>query len=183
MITADQILLHLFGDYLFQSDWMATKKQKNPFVASCHALAYSTSFLLLRPSPIAILFIFLTHFLIDHFELARYVVWAKNFLAPWPKTFTTPYGGLPEYKIGERIQGAMVIGLDDEAWPGCTKPMPDPGRTLHWYVLRTGNPPWAMCKDSFGYPPNRPAWLACWLLIVGDNCLHLLCNGVALKWL
>ncbi|GJE54607.1 DUF3307 domain-containing protein [Methylobacterium thuringiense] len=32
-----------------------------------------------------------------------------------------------------------------------------------------------------GYPDNVPAWLSVWLLIIADNVLHLLVNGVVLK--
>lgn len=81
----EQLLLHLIGDYVTQSDWMATEKTKNSFAAFCHALVYSLPFALLASFP-AWLVIFGTHFLIDRFRLARYIVFAKNFLGwPWPK--------------------------------------------------------------------------------------------------
>lgn len=82
MITADQIILHAIGDYILQSDWMAQNKTKQIWIASCHALAYSIPFLLLKPSLIAWFVIYGTHVLIDRYRLARYVVWVKNFLAP-----------------------------------------------------------------------------------------------------
>lgn len=31
-----------------------------------------------------------------------------------------------------------------------------------------------------GYPDNVPPWLSNWLLIVADNILHVLCNGIAI---
>lgn len=81
----EQILLHLFGDYITQSDWMATEKVKNNFAAFCHALVYSIPFAMLASLP-AWVVILGTHFLIDRFRLARYVVFAKNFIGwPWPK--------------------------------------------------------------------------------------------------
>ncbi len=43
------------------------------------------------------------------------------------------------------------------------------------------NRPWAECVTT-GYPPDRPAWLTVWLLIVIDNLLHVLCNGLALSF-
>ncbi len=82
MITADQIIIHAIGDYVLQSDWMANEKTKQHLAAFCHALVYSLPFLMFRPSLIAWLVIFVTHFFIDRYRLARYVVWAKNFLAP-----------------------------------------------------------------------------------------------------
>lgn len=34
-----------------------------------------------------------------------------------------------------------------------------------------------------GFPADTPPWLAFWLLIVVDNFLHVVINGVALKYL
>lgn len=94
MITADQLLLHAIGDYILQSDWMAIEKTKRHAAAFVHALAYSLPFLILRPSLIAWLIIFGTHELIDRYRLARYIVWAKNWLGPnkpWAECSTTGY--------------------------------------------------------------------------------------------
>ncbi len=82
MITADQIVAHAVGDYILQSDWMATEKTKRTVAALAHVAAYSLPFLLLTRSPAALAFIVVTHFLIDRWRLARYVVWAKNYLGP-----------------------------------------------------------------------------------------------------
>jgi len=131
-LTSDQLLLHLLGDYLLQSDWMAMNKTKSHLAALVHALTYSVPFLLLSPSWIGWILILSTHELIDRYRLARYVVWAKNFLGP-----------------------------------------------------RGANQPWKECSST-GYPAEsaeRPAWLTVWLLIIADNIIHLLINGVALKYL
>jgi hypothetical protein len=77
-ITADQILAHLVGDYILQSHWMANEKTRQSFAAAVHAATYTLPFLFLTQSPTALAFILGTHFLIDRFRLARYVVWAKN---------------------------------------------------------------------------------------------------------
>lgn len=45
---------------------------------------------------------------------------------------------------------------------------------------RTGT--WRSCSAT-GYPPDAPAWLAVCLLIIADNILHVICNGIALKYL
>lgn len=119
-----QLILHLIGDYITQSDWMAVNKTKSSLVALCHASAYSAPFLLIGAWR-AVLFIWVTHFLVDRFRLARYVVFAKNFMGwPWPK----------------------------------------------WYD----------CKAT-GYPSDRPAWMAVWLMIIADNTIHLACNYTALE--
>jgi hypothetical protein len=130
LISADQIVLHLVGDYVLQSDWMANEKTKKSLAAFAHAASYTLPFLLLTRSLLALAVIGGTHFVIDRWRLARYVVWAKNFFAP--KGF----------------------------WP----------------------PPWKDCTGT-GYPPDRPAWLAVWLLIIADNTMHLVLNGLALRFL
>jgi hypothetical protein len=129
MITADQLFLHGLGDYVLQSDWMATEKTKRWRPAAAHALVYSLPFLALSPTPSAWLVILGTHYLIDRYRLARYVVWAKNFIAPRSYTF-----------------------------------------------------PWSDC-DGTGYPKDRPAWLAVWLMIFADNLIHIAINGLALRYL
>ena len=126
-ISADQVLAHAVGDYILQSDWMANEKRKQSLAAAVHAVTYTLPFLFLTLSPAALGFIAGTHFLIDRFGLARYVVWAKN--VPYP-----------------------------------------------------GSKPWAECTGT-GYPSDRPPFLAVWLLIIADNIMHVVLNGVALKWL
>ena len=73
-----QLILHLIGDYLLQSDWMALNKTKCSKAAAAHALVYSLPFLILDPSLAAFSVICITHFFIDRFRLARYVVYARN---------------------------------------------------------------------------------------------------------
>lgn len=128
MITADQLLAHAVGDYMLQSDWMAREKTKRIAVACIHALCYSLPFIALRPSLAAWLVIVATHALIDRFRLARYVVWAKEWLSP-------------------------------------------------------PNEPPPLRECPMGYPADKPVWLATWLLIIADNCMHVAINGAALRWL
>lgn len=150
-----QLLCHLFGDYILQSDWMAQNKTKEDRAAMIHALAYSLCFVPLvwfhgrdvRAAFVCWIVIFLTHFLIDRYRLARYVVWAKNWLAPWSREY------LPK---GE--------------W-----------ENLDRYRLVPPNPPLADCPT--GYPPTVPPWMAVWLLIIADNTLHLAINYLALRCL
>lgn len=115
------------GDYLLQSDWMAQEKTKQTVAAVAHAVCYTLPFLFLTSSWWALLLISSTHFIIDRWRLARYVCWAKNWLAP-----------------------------------PSARPLP-----------------WKECQAT-GYDPSRPPWLSVWLLIIADNTLHLLCNGLAL---
>jgi hypothetical protein len=118
MFTADQIVAHLVGDYLLQSHWMATEKTKRSYAAAAHAITYAAPFLWITLDPWALAAIVGSHFVIDRYRLARFVVWAKN---------------------------------------GFNGPV-----------------------TATGYPDDTPPWLAVWLLIIADNTLHLLCNGLIL---
>lgn len=118
-ITADQILAHLVGDYILQSHWMATNKGKSSIAAAAHAAAYTLPFVAITQNPTALFAILFSHFWVDRFRLARFVVWLKNGY------------------IGEPI-------------------------------------------TATGYRDDVPPWLAVWLLIIADNTIHLICNGLAI---
>jgi hypothetical protein len=98
MFNTNQIMAHLIGDYVLQSDWLANNKTKRSPVAALHVVLYSLPFLCLTTSWKAILVIMLTHFLIDRFRLARHVGWFKNRIAPmkewepWSECSGTGYG-------------------------------------------------------------------------------------------
>ncbi len=128
IIGADQLIAHAVGDYVLQSDWMANEKTKKSVAALAHVITYTLPFLWLTRSLSALAVILVTHFVIDRWRLARYVCWAKNWLAP------------------------------------------------------VANRPWSECTAT-GYPPDRPAWLSVWLLIITDNLMHVIINGLALKYL
>lgn len=78
----EQLICHLVGDYVLQSDWMANNKTKKWLPAIVHAVLYSVPFLLLTTSVLAIAVIASTHLLIDHYRLARHLTFAKNMMAP-----------------------------------------------------------------------------------------------------
>ena len=122
---------------------MASEKTKKSWAALIHVITYGIPFLFLKPSNNGLIFIVATHLVIDRWRLARYVVWAKNWLGyeQWLSDAESPSGHC-------------------------------------WRI----NQPWEMCKAT-GYSPDRPVWLTTWLLIISDNTLHLLCNGIALSYL
>ena len=126
MFTADQIMAHLVGDYILQTEWMVSKKGSSSLACLIHVFFYTLPFLLITKEPVALAIIAGTHFLIDRWRLARVVVWAKN--RPWP-----------------------------------------------------GSKSWQECKAT-GYPPELPIWLSTWLVIIVDNIIHLLINGVAIHY-
>lgn len=77
-----QLILHLIGDYVMQSDWMAQKKTERSLPCLAHVVVYTAPFLLLTRSPWALAFIAITHFAMDRWRLIRYVLWLKNFMSP-----------------------------------------------------------------------------------------------------
>lgn len=93
------VLAHFVGDYLLQSDWMATEKTKRWWPAIAHAATYTACYLMVTRSVPALLMIGGTHAVIDRYRLARHVVWAKNFLSPrrtwkpWVECMATGYPG------------------------------------------------------------------------------------------
>jgi len=90
----EQLILHLVGDYFTQSDWMAQNKARRTWPAFCHATVYSLPFFLIG-TPWAVLAIMVTHFFVDRFRLAKYLVWAKNWISPgyhpWSECSDTGY--------------------------------------------------------------------------------------------
>ncbi len=65
-------ILHFVGDYLLQSDWMATNKTKNSAACLLHVAVYSAPFYFICDFAPLIVLISVTHFLIDRFRLAKY---------------------------------------------------------------------------------------------------------------
>lgn len=83
----EQLILHLLGDYVTQTHWMAREKVKSWYAAFVHALVYSCPFILLTSSAAAFLTILVTHCVIDRFSLAKYVLFAKNWITDRDLTF------------------------------------------------------------------------------------------------
>ena len=127
MITADQIVAHMIGDYILQSDWMANEKTKKSVAALAHVLAYVVPFLFITSNISVLLVIMTTHFAIDRWRLARYVCWFKN-----------------------STLGSVF--------------------------------PWAECSAT-GYHKDKPVWMSVWLMIIADNIIHILINGLALTYI
>jgi len=82
MITANQLVAHAVGDYLLQSEWMVREKGSNSLAALAHVVVYTLPFLFLTQHPVTLLVIASSHFVLDRWRLARYVIWLKNW--PWP---------------------------------------------------------------------------------------------------
>ena len=90
-----QLLLHLLGDYVTQTDWMANNKTQKKWIAVLHAFIYTLPFVLLTQSIVALFVIFATHAVIDHYRLATYLIYAKNWVTnrklKWKDCLATGY--------------------------------------------------------------------------------------------
>ncbi len=112
------LLAHLFGDYVLQSDWMATRKTSAWVPAIAHGVTYTLPHLIVTQSPWALLVIGGTHIIIDRYRLARHLVWLKNHLAPrghrtppWRDCTATGYP--PDRPTG--LATALMIIADNSA--------------------------------------------------------------------
>lgn len=163
MITADQIFAHIAGDYILQSHWMATEKTKRSLAAAVHVVFYAIPFVVaFKPSLLALIVIAGTHFVIDRWRLARFVVYVKNLLAPFRVV-----------KVESRETAKDVVDAAEA------------GFAMTWfssYVVVSGNYSWRFCAAT-GYHKDVPAWLSVWLLIIVDNAMHIGINALALRYL
>lgn len=96
-----RLIAHLLGDYVVQSDWMAKTKTTEQVPAVAHAASYAACFLPLTRSPKALLVIGGTHYVIDHWRLAKYLVWAKNQIAPAEHRYALAQAGPFGYRFDQ----------------------------------------------------------------------------------
>ncbi|HWU23952.1 MAG TPA: DUF3307 domain-containing protein [Nocardioides sp.] len=103
------LLAHCVGDYLVQTHHQAVEKTKRWLPALLHAATYTACYLPLTRSPLALLVIGGTHAVIDHYRLARYVVWFKNQFAP--KVYRPPLTatGYPDDTPGWLAFGLLIV--------------------------------------------------------------------------
>lgn len=170
--TAGQLIAHTIGDYVIQTDYMASEKTKKSSVAAFHAITYTIPFLFLTQSIPALLFIAGTHFLMDRFRVARYVCYAKNFLQP--KRLLGYY-----YKCRNKECIKAPIFFEKEPDSLICK-----CKGIDWdiYEYKARNYPWSECSTT-GHYKGRPNWMAVWLLIITDNILHIICNVIAINFM
>ncbi len=98
------ILCHFLGDYFIQTDWMAREKTKYWSPAIWHGVTYGVPFFViavlsdtLSLSLLALTVIIVTHIVIDHYRLARHVIWFKNQLAPRGFRYSWHQGNVTGY--------------------------------------------------------------------------------------
>lgn len=77
-----QLIFHLIGDFLIQNDWMALNKKNKGWggALACftHCTTYALPFLFIA-SPLQVLLIGLSHYLIDRWHLIDWFIALHNF--------------------------------------------------------------------------------------------------------
>lgn len=77
----EQLLLHLLGDYILQSDVMAINKKKNTvkgyLYCTLHSILYALPFLIIT-NYLAVILIAVTHFVIDKTNIISYFLAFRN---------------------------------------------------------------------------------------------------------
>lgn len=78
-----QLLMHIFADYITQSDWQALNKSKRTIPCLVHIILYTSCFLFLTTSWKALLVIGSVHFILDRFPIIiKKLIWYKNHINP-----------------------------------------------------------------------------------------------------
>ena len=110
-----QLIFHWLGDYILQSDYMALNKTKRALPCVIHCILYTLPFLFLLTWDIwgyeAFCFIFWSHYWIDRYSLARYLIWLKNHLAPGFKYYPWNVCSITGYK-DEPLNGGFGSTVD-----------------------------------------------------------------------
>ncbi len=171
-----QLLCHLAGDFFLQSDWVAGNKYTKKWVAALHAVIYTLPFLLLTRNPWALAIICVTHGIIDHYKVANYVAWAKNWLAPRSVVISRMGFRCSDCDVSFSYEGTKENG---HVCPLCGGVNVE---QVNNEIIRLARvKPWVECKLT-GYDPDRPIWLTVWLSIITDNSMHIAINYVALRY-
>lgn len=112
----EQLLCHIFGDFLAQSDYMAMNKSKRTIPCLIHVLLYISVFLFLTTSWKALLVIGGVHFVLDRFPIIiKRLIWMKNHISPngcfvpFSKCEATGYYDNIMYEVTEKPYTKEVV--------------------------------------------------------------------------
>jgi hypothetical protein len=97
----EQLICHLIGDYVLQTNWMARHKHEKFYIALVHALTYLLPFVFITRSLSALSIILVTHTFIDHFRLARHLIRLRN--------WTWTDNGFPGETPSHVAQGISIV--------------------------------------------------------------------------
>lgn len=150
-------ICHFVGDFWLQTDWMAMNKGKKTLNCLVHVLIYTSCFTVLTLSWKALLFIGVTHFILDRFHiiLKKLIYWKNHFptfdYPPFEYCDTTGYYDDSPYNSATKYEGNNKIIMD------------------------------TFVKKTWGQP--RLFFVTPWLYIISDNVLHLICNFIAIAFI
>ena len=154
----EQLLVHIFGDFVLQSDYFAMNKSKRSWPCFLHVLTYTLCFLLLTTSWKALLVIGVTHFILDRYPIIlRRLIWTKNHLGP--------------YFVFVPFSKCAATGYYDNVMQEVTG---QPYDKYHFTKVTR--------KEDIRYDA-RLNYVTLWLYIITDNFCHLTINFLALKYL
>lgn len=172
------LIAHMIGDYILQSHRMATRKTTDWRWCLTHVVTYGLPFALIA-SPVAWLIIVSTHFVLDHYALAkRWAVWmgrGESGHLWWERPVEVAANGV-----------VLRPGEYEIVWPQVGDP---PGtqptiRTLADYPSNISlttiydRGPWSPFRSRH-YETAPPA-LRLWIPIIIDNTVHVTINALAL---
>lgn len=110
----EQLLFHLWGDFIVQTDtWALNKKKKGWYGFKCcaiHCLTYSLPFLFIG-SLTAWLVILITHFIIDRTRIIDYLLAIKNDVQVEKKQWIFPEYDISNFGFGLDRPFAISIWL------------------------------------------------------------------------
>lgn len=154
-----QLLTHVLGDYICQSDWMAMNKSKRSWPCLVHVILYTACFLLLTTSWKALLVIGVTHYILDRYPvILRRLIWMKNHIGPG--FVFVPFSKCQGTGYYDNLINEVTGKTERE-----TK-----------YFCQFDRKVDVMYEARLNY-------ITIWLYIITDNFCHLTINYFALKYL
>jgi len=172
----EQLILHLLGDYVIQNNTMAQRKTSSYLWAFIHAITYSLPFLLLTKGfNLAWFVIFITHFLIDRFRLARY--WIMFYNIHRNKVCKIQRHNQSEIQNDSFVYEGNVYYI-----------LKDLGNNLYKCIILNDKEKqvyknWVVDDTPTGFNSSTPPFLSTWLLIIIDNTFHIIINYLSLTYL
>lgn len=122
MIFFWAVCLHMVGDYITQTSWMANEKVRRWLPAWVHGIVYTLPFLLLTRNVWALLIIGGTHAVIDHYRLAKHLIWLRTVLFE-PRRQVVVNGSTGKLELAPRprltwseASGNFGFSKDTPAW-------------------------------------------------------------------
>lgn len=88
-------------------------------------------------------------------------------------TYTLPFAFLTQSPLALLVIGGTHIVIDRYRL----------AKYLNWFKNQFAPKAFRPPMTATGYSPDKPDWLAVWLLIISDNIVHILINATALTWL